>query len=76
MTSAKRRYARARHGGSDPRVTLAWSMPASGQDLLIRGGTVLTITNGDLPDTDVLIRDGKIAEIGPEPGGSGRRPGD
>lgn len=37
---------------------------ASAQDLLIRGGTVLTITNGDLADTDVLIRDGKIAEIG------------
>ena len=45
-------------------VTLVWSMPASGQDLLIRGGTVITITNGDLPDTDVLIRDGKIVEIG------------
>ena len=42
----------------------AWSVPAAAQDLLIRGGTVLTITNGDLPDTDVLIRDGKIAEIG------------
>lgn len=41
-----------------------WSIPASAQDLLIRGGTVLTITNGDLPDTDVLIRDGKIAEVG------------
>jgi imidazolonepropionase-like amidohydrolase len=40
------------------------SVPASGQDLLIRGGTVLTITNGDLPDTDVLIREGKIVEIG------------
>jgi len=38
--------------------------PAFAQDLLIQGGTVLTITNGDLPDTDVLIRDGKIAEIG------------
>ena len=45
-------------------VTLAGSMPASAQDLLIRGGTVLTITNGDLPDSDVLIRDGKIVEIG------------
>ena len=45
-------------------VTFLWSMPASGQDLLIRGGTVITITNGDLPDTDVLIRDGKIVEIG------------
>jgi len=42
------------------------STPVSAQDLLIRGGTVLTITNGDLPDTDVLIRDGKIAEIGQE----------
>jgi len=45
-------------------VTISWSTPASAQDLLIRGGTVLTITNGDLPDTDVLIRDGKIIEIG------------
>jgi len=47
-------------------VTLVWPMPASAQDLLIRGGTVITITNGDLPDTDVLIRDGKIVEIGQE----------
>lgn len=38
--------------------------PVLGQDLLIRGGTVLTITNGDLENTDVLIRNGKIAEIG------------
>jgi imidazolonepropionase-like amidohydrolase len=45
-------------------VAVAWPMPVSAQDLLIRGGTVLTITNGDLPDTDVLIRDGKIVEIG------------
>ena len=45
-------------------LTLLWATPADAQDLLIRGGTVLTITNGDLPDTDVLIRDGKIAEIG------------
>lgn len=44
--------------------TLVLFMPAAAQDLLIRGGTVLTITNGDLPDTDVLIRNGKIAEIG------------
>ena len=45
-------------------VTIIWSTPTSAQDLLIRGGTVLTITNGDLENTDVLIRDGKIAEIG------------
>ena len=41
-----------------------WTAPASGQDLLIKGGTVLTITGGDLPGTDVLVRDGKIARIG------------
>ncbi|MGW8266008.1 MAG: amidohydrolase family protein [Longimicrobiales bacterium] len=39
-------------------------VPVSGQDLLIKGGTVLTITNGDLENTDVLIRGGEIAEIG------------
>lgn len=33
-------------------------------DLLIKNGTVLTITNGTLENTDVLIRDGKIARIG------------
>ncbi len=33
-------------------------------DLLIKNGTVLTITQGDLQNTDVLIRDGKIAQIG------------
>lgn len=37
---------------------------AEAQDMLIRGGTVLTITNGDHPGTDVMIRDGKIVEIG------------
>ncbi len=33
-------------------------------DLLIRGATVLTVTNGTLADADVLVVDGKIAEIG------------
>ncbi len=32
--------------------------------LLIKNGTVLTITKGNLTETDVLIRDGKIAQIG------------
>ncbi len=45
-------------------LAVGWALPASAQDLLIRGGTVLTITNGDLPNTDVLIRDGKIVGIG------------
>ena len=45
-------------------VTLVGFIPASAQDLLIKGGTVITITNGDLPNTDVLLKDGKIVEIG------------
>lgn len=33
-------------------------------DVLIENGTVLTVTNGTLEETDVLIRDGKISRIG------------
>ncbi len=33
-------------------------------NVLIKGGTVLTITNGTLENTDVLITNGKIARIG------------
>ena len=33
-------------------------------DVLIQNGTVLTVTNGTLEETDVLIRDGKISRIG------------
>ncbi len=33
-------------------------------NLLIRNGTVLTITKGNLENTDVLIKDGKITQIG------------
>ena len=32
--------------------------------MLIKNGTVLTVTNGTLENTDVLVVDGKIAEIG------------
>jgi imidazolonepropionase-like amidohydrolase len=31
---------------------------------LIKGGTVLTVTKGTLENTDVLIKDGKISQIG------------
>lgn len=59
---------RFRRGGITVAAALATLIaagaPTTAQDLLIRGGTVLTITNGDLPDTDVLIVDGRIAEIG------------
>lgn len=32
--------------------------------VLIKNGTVLTVTKGSLAETDVLIRDGKISQIG------------
>jgi imidazolonepropionase-like amidohydrolase len=35
-----------------------------GGNLLIRGATLLTVTHGTLPKTDLLIRDGKIAQVG------------
>lgn len=37
---------------------------ASDQETLIRNATVLTVTRGSLENTDLLIRDGKIAAIG------------
>lgn len=33
-------------------------------NLLIKNGTVLTITNGTKTNTDILVKDGKIAQIG------------
>jgi imidazolonepropionase-like amidohydrolase len=32
-------------------------------NLLIKNGTVLTVTKGTLPQTDILIKDGKISQI-------------
>ena len=32
--------------------------------MLIKNGTVLTVTNGTMENTDVLIVDGKIQDIG------------
>lgn len=44
-------------------VALVQGQNASG-DLLIRNGNVLTITKGNLEDTDILIQKGKITAIG------------
>lgn len=33
-------------------------------DVLFKNGTVLTVTNGTMENTDVLVRDGKISRIG------------
>jgi competence ComEA-like helix-hairpin-helix protein len=37
----------------------------TGGNVLIRGATVLTVTQGTHPKTDILIRNGKIAQLGP-----------
>ncbi len=45
------------------------AMPAAAQEtgsVLIRNATVLTITNGTLDNTDVLVENGKITDIGTE----------
>src|ERR1051325_6773456 len=33
-------------------------------NVLIKNGTVLTVTKGTLTETDVLVKDGKISQIG------------
>jgi imidazolonepropionase-like amidohydrolase len=37
----------------------------SHRETLIRNGTVMTVAKGTLPNADVLLRDGKIVEVGP-----------
>jgi imidazolonepropionase-like amidohydrolase len=56
-----------RHQLSTLFLLLFLALPAQAQetgDVLIQGGTMLTVTNGTLENTDVLVRDGIIAEIG------------
>jgi imidazolonepropionase-like amidohydrolase len=40
-----------------------YAQPQAG-NMLIKNGTVLTITNGTLTNTDILVQDGKIKKIG------------
>ncbi len=40
-----------------------WSQTPSG-DMIIRNGTILTMTRGTLEQTDILVRNGKITDIG------------
>jgi imidazolonepropionase-like amidohydrolase len=44
-------------------LILCTSTLAIGQNVLIKNGTVLTVTKGTLAETDVLITNGKIAQI-------------
>ncbi|MBI4461719.1 MAG: amidohydrolase [Acidobacteria bacterium] len=53
-------------------LALAVMLPAYGQsrspasgEVVIRGGTILTVTQGTIPNGAVLIRDGKIVAVGP-----------
>jgi imidazolonepropionase-like amidohydrolase len=43
---------------------LAAAIPGGAETVLIRGGTILTVTRGTLENGDVLIRDGKIVGVG------------
>jgi imidazolonepropionase-like amidohydrolase len=48
-------------------IFLGWALTSvaqTGGSVLIQNGTVLTITNGVMENTDVLIENGKITEIG------------
>ena len=45
-------------------TSLAYAQRVTSPETLIRNATVLTITHGTLQNTDVLLRDGKIAAIG------------
>ncbi|HKO60775.1 MAG TPA: amidohydrolase [Pyrinomonadaceae bacterium] len=45
-------------------ATATAQAPATSSETLIRNATVLTITRGTLTNTDVLIRNGKIAGVG------------
>ncbi len=46
-------------------VLMMSGLPARADDVtLIKNGTVLTVTKGTIENGDVLIRDGKIAEVG------------
>lgn len=48
-------------------VWLAAAITAAAQSVLIRGATVHTVSGADIPNGSVLVRDGKIAEVGPIP---------
>ena len=38
--------------------------PLPSEDTLFKGGTILTGTGEQLDETDVLVKDGKIARVG------------
>jgi imidazolonepropionase-like amidohydrolase len=47
-------------------LALAAGLSAPAEDLLFRDATLLTITRGTIPRGDLLVRNGKIAQLGPD----------
>lgn len=45
-------------------LTAAATAHSESREVVIRGGTVLTVTQGTIPNGAILIRDGKIVEVG------------
>jgi len=45
-------------------MLLALASAAAAQDVVIRGGTILTVTHGTIQNGSVYIKDGKIAALG------------
>jgi imidazolonepropionase-like amidohydrolase len=72
MSARPRARARAREQnrtvcvGIVAAILLAGASVAAPQDLVIRGGTILTVTNGTIENGTIVVRDGKIAAIGTE----------
>lgn len=48
-----------------PAMAVAQASPGEGGSYLIRGGTVITGTGERLTNTNILVRDGRIAQMGP-----------
>jgi imidazolonepropionase-like amidohydrolase len=48
-----------------PTIGVAQASPGDGGAYLIRGGTVVTGTGERLPNTNILVRNGRIAQMGP-----------
>src|SRR5688572_16011790 len=44
-------------------IVVCLSYHSQAQNLLIKNGTVLTVTKGVLENTDVLVKDGKISQL-------------
>ena len=64
MRLMQRRRRRARRCSGDGRA--AQASPGKDGTYLIRGGTVVTGTGEKLANTNILIRNGRIAQIGAE----------